>query len=142
MNEFLNDKGKRTLVELLFGIAVINIIAMAGNFFFKNKLAYTLGILLGCAVACFMCIHMYKTLEKAMLCDDKKAKSKTKLSAFLRMLVMVGALIAGVLLPEYISLPGVMIGIISLKVSALLQPLTDKLFFKLFPQIRNNVETQ
>lgn len=126
MIEALKDKGKRTLADLIIGIALIDIVALAGNVFCKNKPAYSLGILLGCLVAVFMCIHMYVTLERAMLCDSKKAKAKTKLAAFLRMIVMVAALAAGALLPDYVSIIGVMIGILALKVSALMQPLTDK----------------
>lgn len=128
--EGLKDKGKRTLVDLLAGIVAFDALAFIGNIFCKNKLAYSLGILLGFLVAVFMCIHMYVTIEKAIMCDSKKAKAKTKLAAFLRMLVMVAALAAGALLPDYVSIIGVMIGILALKVSALMQPLTDKLILK------------
>ncbi len=131
MKEALKDKGKRTLADLIIGIVLIDLLALVGNIFCKNKLAYSLGLLLGCIVAIFMCVHMYVTLEKAMLCDNKKAKTKTKLAAFLRMIVMVAALAAGALLPRYVSIISVMIGILALKVSALMQPLTDKFVLKI-----------
>lgn len=130
MKEKLQDKGKRTLFDLIIGIIVIDIIALIGNVFCKNKLSYSLGLLLGFIVALFMCIHMYVSLEKAILCDSKKARTKTKLAAVLRMIVMMAALMAGAIFPDYVSIIGVMIGILALKVSALMQPLTDKFILK------------
>lgn len=130
MKEKLQDKGKRTLFDLIVGIVVIDMVALIGNVFCRNKTAYSLGVLLGGSVALFMCIHMYVSLEKAILCDSKKASAKTKLAAVLRMVVMMAALAAGAIFPDYVSIIGVMIGILALKVSALMQPLTDKLILK------------
>ncbi|MCR5823219.1 MAG: hypothetical protein K6G60_02200 [Lachnospiraceae bacterium] len=135
IRDMLSDKGKRTLLELLTGVVVYDMAALAVGafvlFFYKyNYHAYVPGILLGMSVAWFMVIHMYHVLEKAMLCDKKHAKNKTKLGALVRMFVMVGALIVSAVLPAYISMVGVMVGIFALKIAALTQPLIDKVFSK------------
>ena len=120
------------------GIVAIDLVALIpaifikkGNQFVMNSFAYSMGILLGMTVALVMAVHMYKTLEKAILCDKEKAKSKTRLAAFVRMLMMVASLAAAVLLPEYISVLALMIGILAMKVSALMQPLTERLVTKI-----------
>ncbi|MBP5249490.1 MAG: hypothetical protein J6Z46_05740 [Lachnospiraceae bacterium] len=135
---YLEDKGRRTLFELMAGIVLLDLIALIGNIFIKNgnafvknRLAYTLGIILGMTVALLMALHMYKTLEKAILCDKERAKSKTRLAAFLRMLMMVASLAAAALFPDYISIIALMIGILAMKASALMQPLTDKFVLKI-----------
>lgn len=124
-SEWVTDKGQRTLLDLILGIIAFDILALIPTFFIKNKLQYALGIILGLFVAVFMSVHMYRTLEKAILMDSKGAKHKTRLGAFLRLLLMAGALIAAALFPDYISLIGTMIGIFGLKVAALVQPFTD-----------------
>ncbi len=130
-SEWVTDKGRRTLLDLILGIVAFDILALIPIFFLKNKLPYFLGMVLGCMVAVFMSVHMYSTLEKALLLDSKGAKHKTRLGAFLRMLLMAGALIAAALLPDYISLIATMIGIFALKVAALIQPFTDILVLKI-----------
>ncbi len=124
-SEWVTDKGQRTLLDLLLGIIAFDILALIPIFFIKGKFSYLLGMILGCAVAVFMSIHMYRTLEKAILMDSKGAKHKTRLGAFLRLLIMAGALIVSALFPDYISLISTMVGIFGLKVAALIQPFTD-----------------
>lgn len=124
------DKGKRTLIDLIFGTALLDLLEIILGALIaptERKLAYVLGVLAGLVCASFMMIHMYKTLEQAMLLDNKNAKHKTKIGAFLRMLVMVGTLILTALFNDYVSLIGTFLGILSLKISALSQPLIDKL---------------
>ena len=125
------DKGKRTLYEIAFTIIAFDLLALIGNLFVSNKLAYTLGVILGCLTAEFMIFHMYHTIEKVVLLDKKRASSKTRLYAFLRMIVMVAALAFSALNPDYLNVFGCLIGIMALKASALLQPLADKMVLKI-----------
>ncbi len=130
LSEMLNDKGKRTFFELFAGTCLFSLIALIigtvlCTMFKLNTFAWCMGILLGTLVAVFMIIHMYKTLEKAIVSDKAHAKTKTKLGSFIRMLVIVGAMIFAAVFPDYISLIGVLFGILSLKFSALMQPLID-----------------
>ncbi len=132
MQSVLCDKGKRTLIDLLLGMMVLCLVALLGNLIASNKLAYTLGVFLGLLTASLMCIHMYKSLNRILLFDKKRAKAKARLAAFFRMLMMVAALMAAALLPDYLSVVGVFLGILSLKLAAEMQPLTDKLVIKIF----------
>ena len=117
---------KQTLYELIIGVVLCGILFLTGNIFVSNRIAYTLGILLGCIIAGVMSAHMHHSLEQAMLYDAENATKKMQKGTFLRLLLMVAALAAALLLPQWISVIGVALGVLSLKFSAYLQPLTHK----------------
>ncbi len=117
---------KQTLYELLAGVVLCFILFLTGNIFASNRLAYTVGLLLGCIIAAVMSTHMYRALEQAMLYDAETAAKKVQKGTILRYLLMLAGLAAALLLPEYISIIGVALGVLSLKFSAYLQPLTHK----------------
>ena len=118
--------GRQTRKELWAGIVLFVLVFMLGNLLASDKLAYTLGLLLGGAMAIGLVGHMHSSMERALLYDEDTAKKKVKLSSVLRMLFMAIALATAALLPEYLSVAGVFLGILSLKFSAYLQPLTHK----------------
>lgn len=122
--------GRQTRKELWVGIVLFVLIFMLGNLLVQNKLAYTLGLLLGGGVATGMVAHMYGTLERALLFDEETVKKKVRTGSVIRMLFMVGALVLPVFFPDYLSVAGVFFGILSLKFSAYVQPLTHKVFLK------------
>ncbi|MGN0507166.1 MAG: ATP synthase subunit I [Lachnospiraceae bacterium] len=132
----METEGKTMLYELFSGIAVFTLVELLGNLFIKQRLPYSLGVLLGAVIAVFMASHMYFTLGQAMLYEEEAAAKKIKRGSFLRMAVMVIGMILAVLLPEYISLLGVLLGILTLKFAAYLQPLTHKLFNKILSKGR------
>ncbi len=125
------QEGKRTLYELLVGIGVCLILLLLGNLVVSNHLAYTVGLLTGGMIAGFMSIHMFRSLAQATLYDEETAAKKIKKSSLLRMLFMLGGLVAAVLLPQWISIIGVALGVLSLKFSAYMQPLTHKVLNKI-----------
>ncbi len=112
--------------ELIVGIFLFAVLFMAGNFFVEDKLAYTLGIWFGSVVAMLLAIHMHHTFEESILYDEVTARKKVSASVGTRMFFMIAALITAALLPQYLSVIGVMIGILNLKFSAYLQPITHK----------------
>ena len=122
---------KQTLWDLIIGTIVCVLLFMFGNLLVENHLAYSLGLLLGGAVSVGMSFHMYGSLQKAILYDRETAGKKIKIGALIRMVFMIIALVVSVLLPQYISLFGVAFGILSLKFSAYLQPLTHKVLKKI-----------
>ncbi len=135
IQEVLSDKGKRTAFDLIAGTVFYDAVAFPLSlivhcFFDFKTAAFGLGLFLGMTVAVFMIIHMYSVLEKAVLCDKKHAKRKTKLGALVRMLVMAAALAVAALFPEILSLVGVFLGIFGLKIAALSQPLIDRFISK------------
>ncbi len=122
---------KQTLWELIIGTIVCVLLFMLGNLLVKNQFAYTIGLILGGAVAIGMSFHMYSSLQKAVLYDRETAGKKIKIGSLIRMAFMLIALVLSVILPQYISLLGVAFGILSLKFSAYLQPLTHKVLKKI-----------
>ncbi len=122
--------GRQTRKELWIGVVLFVLVFMLGNLLAENKLAYTLGLLLGGGVAIGLVGHMHSSIERALLYDEETAKKKVKLSSVLRMFIMAAALAVAALLPEYFSVLGAFLGILSLKFSAYLQPLTHKVFLK------------
>ena len=117
---------KQTLYELMAGIALFFLVFLIGNIFASNRTAYTLGLLIGCLIACGMSRHMYHSLEQATLYDAETAAKKMQKGTILRFFFMLVGLAAALLLPEWISVIGVALGVLSLKFSAYLQPLTHK----------------
>ena len=122
---------KQTLWDLIVGILFFVILFMLGNLLVKNHVAYTLGLILGGADSIGMSIHMYSSLQKAVLYDSTNAQKKVQVSSLIRMVVMVAILVVSAILPQYISFTGVALGILSLKFSAYLQPLTHKVLKKI-----------
>ena len=117
---------KNTLYELIAGVVLFFLLFLTGNIFVSNRIAYTLGLLVGCLIACVMSRHMYHGLEQAMLYDEETAAKKIQKGTILRLLLMVAGLAAALVFPEWISIIGVATGVLSLKFSAYLQPLTHK----------------
>ena len=122
---------KQTLCELIIGTFFCVLLFMFGNLVVENHIAYTLGLILGGAVSVGMSFHMYSSLQKAVLYDSENARKKMQISSLIRMIFIVIALVVSVILPQYISLIGVALGILSLKFSAYLQPLTHKVLKKI-----------
>lgn len=127
----MRNEGKQTLYELIAGVILISCLLLIGNVFAGKPLAYTLGVLLGGFLAVLMSFHMYSSIAKAMLYDQKNAEKKMKQSAFFRMAGMFAAVAAAAMLPELFSVIGVLLGLLSLKFSAYLQPLTHKIYAKI-----------
>lgn len=121
---------KMTLYELLAGIVLCLMVFLLGNIFASSHLAYTLGLLLGGVIAGFMSMHMYNALQQAMLYDSETAAKKVQKGTILRVLLMMAGLAAALLLPDWFSVIGVALGVLSLKFSAYLQPLTHKFLQK------------
>ena len=117
---------KQTLYELLAGVIFCFILFLAGNIFVSNRIAYTLGLLIGCIIAGVMSGHMYHALEQARLYDEETAAKKVQKGTVRRFLLMIAGLAAALVFPKWISIISVALGVLSLKFSAYLQPLTHK----------------
>lgn len=121
---------KQTLYELIIGVVLCGILFLIGNIFASNRIAYTLGLLIGCMIAGVMSAHMHHSLEQAMLYDAETAAKKVQKGTLFRFFLMVAALAAALIFPEWVSIIGVALGVLSLKFSAYLQPLTHKVLKK------------
>ena len=129
------SKYRRTLYDLWAGISIYFIIfEIIGIFFVRNRPHYILGILLGCGAAAILARHMYISLEEALNMGKNYAAAHIRKSSMVRMLVMLAVLFAGISLP-ILSFPAVLMGLMSLKIAALIQPytnsfITEKLYEK------------
>ena len=67
---------KRTLLELLTGIVLSGVVfEIAGLLFVKDKLAHSIGMLLGILIALAMATHMAFSLNNALDWEEEQAKS-------------------------------------------------------------------
>jgi undecaprenyl pyrophosphate phosphatase UppP len=116
-----------TFKQLLLGIVMIIIPALViGLIIADSKLAYGLGLFLGTATAIFLLKHMAITLSKALDMPPKQAEKYAIRNYFIRYVVNIGILVISVLYSG-ISIIGVLIGLMSMKLSAFLYPYIDRL---------------
>ena len=123
------EEGKQTLSELIIGtILCVFILAVIGVFIAENKLSYILGILIGGVVGLLMCVSIYRSLNKSLEMETGAAVGYTNRKALLRFLLMAAAVVISIIASKYVSFVGVVVGILCLKLSAYLQPLTHKFY--------------
>ena len=95
-----------------------------GLFIVSDRLSYTIGIALGTVVAVGMSISMAKGLEKCLHMTRARGQWGMTVRSILRWLIMLAAVAAGLKF-DRISFPGVILGIIGLKLAALLHVYTN-----------------
>ena len=116
------------LPDLLIGILLYGVVCEAvGLIFVKDRLFYSIGLLIGILCAMGMAVHMAWSLNMALDLGESGAVKKMQLHNLLRygiVVVMIFALwLSGIGNPVVAFL-----GIMGLKVAAYLQPFTHKLF--------------
>ncbi|WP_167957719.1 ATP synthase subunit I [Anaerosporobacter faecicola] len=120
-----------TLKDLLFGIVISAVIvSIIGMMLTDNKVTYLLGVLLGTVIAIMLVIHLNATISKALDMTAEGATRYTKKMAILRIIIMGCAVVIALTFSEVFSLVGTILGILGLKFSAYLQPLTNKFITK------------
>ena len=115
------------LPGLLLGILLYGILAQfIGVWFVPDWRKYTIGLWIGVAAAVFMAIHMAVVIADVTdFMTEKQAKAKAVLHAILR----YGIIAVAFGLMTYFEIGYVLaalLGVISLKISAYLQPLMQK----------------
>jgi MFS family permease len=116
-----------TLLELIIGILISTIFTgIIGIIITNNNMSFVLGLILGAFTAILLVIHMYQSLEKSLLLDEESAQKFSKKMAVLRMVVMGLAVVVALTFPKIFNIIAVLIGIMGLKISAYLQPITNK----------------
>ena len=116
------------LPDLLIGILLYGVVCEAvGLIFVKDRLFYSIGLLIGILCAMGMAVHMAWSLNMAMDLGESGAVKKMQLHNLLRYGIVVVVIFA--LWLSGIGNPVVaFLGIMGLKVAAYLQPFTHKLF--------------
>ena len=119
------NKDNETLFDLIFGCIVYSIVFEAiGLLVVENKGSYSLGLLLGTAVAIGLSVSMYKSLNNCLVMTEHQAMSNMVFSTLLRAVVILLAAWIG-MRSGYFSFPGIIIGILGLKISAYFHAYTN-----------------
>ena len=119
------NKDNETLFDLIFGCIVYSIVFEAiGLLVVENKGSYSLGLLLGTAVAIGLSVSMYKSLNNCLVMTEHPARRNMVFSTLLRAVVILLAAWIG-MRSGYFSFPGIIIGILGLKISAYFHAYTN-----------------
>ena len=119
------NKDNETLFDLIFGCIVYSIVFEAiGLLVVENKGSYSLGLLLGTAVAIGRSVSMYKSLNNCLVMTEHQARRNMVFSTLLRAVVILLAAWIG-MRSGYFSFPGIIIGILGLKISAYFHAYTN-----------------
>ena len=119
------NKDNETLFDLIFGCIVYSIVFEAiGLLVVENKGSYSLGLLLGTAVAIGLSVSMYKSLNNCLVMTEHQARRNMVFSTLLRAVVILLAAWIG-MRSGYFSFPGIIIDILGLKISAYFHAYTN-----------------
>ena len=119
------NKDNETLFDLIFGCIVYSMVFEAiGLLVVDNKGSYSLGLLLGTAVAIGLSVSMYKSLNNCLVMTEHQARRNMVFSTLLRAVVILLAAWIG-MRSGYFSFPGIIIGILGLKISAYFHAYTN-----------------
>ena len=129
-------EAKETFWDLLIGITVLSfVICLIGGAVTKGSITFIAGVCYGGVVAILLTIHLFKSLDKTLdLGEDRAEKYARKMTA-IRMGIMILAVVIALYLANWLNLVGVVFGILTLKISAYIQPfihkgITSKLLYK------------
>ena len=114
-----------TLLDLVFGCIIYSMLfELVGLLVVNNKGSYSLGLLIGTLASVGLSLSMYRSVEKAVTMTPAQASRSMTIASVLRMLVILAVAWLGMHF-DWISFPGILIGILGLKVSAYLHVYTN-----------------
>ena len=113
---------KETMTGFLIGIGIYTILVeVIGIFFSEDIISYTLGLLFGVIIAVLLILHMAWSLDRALDLPENQAAKYTKRQSFLRLAVMLFAMIIALLVEQF-NFITVVLGMLGLKIGALIAP--------------------
>jgi len=119
------EKVNRTLFELEIGIMIFGLLCQIFVFLPKDKLGYSIGLWIGIMTAVLAAFHMWYTLDKGLDFDEKSAIGYLGRQNVIRYIAIVAIMI--MVAVSGIGNPlAVFLGIMGLKASAYMQPVTKK----------------
>ena len=125
-------KADRTLLEMWTGIVFLGITAQViGTFLVKDQLMYAESLWFGILLSLVSTIHMYRSLDRALSCDEKNA-SKMIFRSYITRYVCIILILSIIMVTEVLNPLVVFMAYMSLKVSALIHPFTHKLYNIIF----------
>lgn len=124
-------KANRTLLEMWTGILFVGIVCqLAGAFLAKDQILYAKSLWFGILLSIAGTVHMYRTLDRALDLDEKSA-SKVIFRGYMIRYVLIVAVLSAIMVTGVLNPLIVFMAYMSLKVTALMQPLTHKIYNKL-----------
>lgn len=124
-------KKNNILVELLAGIISLGALIQVGMLIaFENYLYNAIGLWTGIGIACFMAIHLKRSIEDSLDMWEEDAVKHARTAYATRTAITLAVI--GIVIYFKIGNPfTVVLGIFPLKLSAYLQPLIHKIFLKI-----------
>lgn len=131
-------KKNRTLLEMHIGMLffgclcqIIGLICgFAGLKVLQNQWNYALSLWCGIVLAMISAVHMYRTLDRSL--DQGEAAVKMIFKGYGIRYVLIVLIMLIIMITEVMNPLVVFLGYMSLKVTALMQPITHKLCNKFF----------
>lgn len=121
------SKERKLLVSIEVTIVWLIIVeSMVAVNITDNLPRYIIGATVGTGVAIFFIRNLYDSLDRALDLNEESAKKFYKKKSILRILIVAATIGLALLLSKYISVWAVFIGIMNLKFSVYIQPLTNK----------------
>ncbi|MCR4788979.1 MAG: hypothetical protein K5888_10360 [Lachnospiraceae bacterium] len=122
----MKDRINRTVFELWTGELIFGLLAQAAVFFFPDKLRYSACLWIGVISAMAASYHMWWALDRSLEQGESEAPKQIRLQYVLRYLAMCIVLGAvGIFFGSYVL--AAFAGLIGIKISAYMQPLTKKI---------------
>ena len=129
--EILRQKN-RTLLEMYLGMIFFGLVSqMVGALIVHDQVRYAASLWFGILLAAVSAYHLYKTLDRGLTYDENTA-SKVIFRGYVIRYAAVAIILLIIMMTEVLNPLIVFLGYMSLKVTALLQPITHKLCNKLF----------
>lgn len=121
----------RTLLEMHSGILVVGILCqIVGSFFVKDQAMYAGSLWFGILLAMVSAVHMFRSLNRAL--DTVKSASRLILRDYMIRYVLIVIILLIIITTGVFNPLIVFMAYMSLKVTALIQPLTHKVLNKIF----------
>lgn len=121
-----------TLVELIAGIIPVTILVGAvGIVVVSEKLSFCLSLCLGAGAAVLLAIHMFVTIDRSLDMFSEDASKYSRRNYVLRLIFLILIVLCGLKLPG-IHFPGLFIGLMTLKVSVYLRPVSHRILSKFY----------
>lgn len=129
--EFLRNRN-RTLLEMYVGMIFLGILCqIVGALIVENQLRYAASLWFGILLAAVSALHMYRSLDRGLDWDEKGA-TKYIFRGYMIRYASVALILLIIMMTDVLNGLVVFMAYMSLKVTALIQPLTHKLCNKVF----------
>ena len=122
----------RTLLEMYLGMIFLGLVCqIVGAFLVQNQLRYAASLWFGILLAAVSALHMYRSLDSGLENDENTA-TKLIFRGYLIRYVSVALILLIIMTTDVLNALVVFMAYMSLKVTALIWPITHKLCNKLF----------